>query len=103
MRPRVHLAAHGVDAAALPGARWAVRSPVRRVCGCWASWQSTRMIRAELGDAKRFRTARAVSNYAGVVPRVTASADKSHHGGMTHRGNAHLRWIVGQWAVRLLA
>lgn len=65
--------------------------------------QTALMIRAELGDAKRFRTARAVSSYAGVVPRVTASADKSHHGGMTHRGNAHLRWIVGQWAVRLLA
>jgi transposase len=61
------------------------------------------MLRSELGDADRFRNARAVACYAGVVPRVTASADVSHHGAMTKRGNAHLRWIAGQWAVRLLA
>jgi transposase len=65
--------------------------------------QTALMVRAEIGDARRFRSARAVASYAGVVPRVTASADKSHHGGMTHRGNAHLRWIVGQWAVRLMS
>lgn len=61
------------------------------------------MLDAELGDARRFRNARAVASYAGVVPRVTASADKSHHGHMTKRGNSHLRWIAGQWAVRLLS
>jgi transposase len=65
--------------------------------------QTALMVRSELGDARRFRSARAVASYTGVVPRVIASADKAHHGGMTHRGNAHLRWIVGQWAVRLLS
>ena len=65
--------------------------------------QTALMIRAELGDARRFKNARTVSSYAGVVPRVMASADKAHHGRMTKRGNAHLRWILGQWAVRLLA
>lgn len=65
--------------------------------------QTALMMRCELGDARRFRNARAVASYTGVVPRVIASADKAHHGGMTHRGNSHLRWIVGQWAVRLLA
>jgi transposase len=65
--------------------------------------QTALVLRGEMGNAKRFRSSRAVASYAGVVPRVTASADKAHHGAMTKRGNAHLRWIVGQWAVRLLS
>jgi transposase len=64
--------------------------------------QTALMLKCELGDARRFRNARAVSSYGGLVPRVTASADRAHHGAMTKRGNAHLRWILGQWAVRLL-
>jgi transposase len=64
--------------------------------------QTVLTIQAELGDAHRFRRARAVASYAGLAPRVTASADKAHHGSVTKHGNAHLRWIVGQWAVRLL-
>jgi transposase len=64
--------------------------------------QTVLTIQAELGDAHRFRRARAVASYAGLAPRVTASADTAHHGKMTKHGNAHLRWILGQWAVRLL-
>ena len=51
----------------------------------------------------RFRTARAVASFAGLVPRVTASADTSHHGKVTKQGNSELRWILGQLAVRLLS
>ncbi len=65
--------------------------------------QTALALRAELGDATRFRGARQAASYAGVVPRVTASADRSHHGRITRHGNAELRWILGQWAVRLLA
>jgi transposase len=57
----------------------------------------------ELGDVRRFRGARAVAAYAGVVPRVADSADKSHHGPVTKRGSRELRWMLSQWAVRLLA
>jgi transposase len=57
----------------------------------------------ELGDVSRFRDARAVASYAGLVPRVSQSADRSHHGRLTKRGSSELRWILGQWAVRLLA
>ena len=56
----------------------------------------------ELGDVSRFRDARAVASYAGLVPRVSQSADRSHHGRLTKRGSSELRWILGQWAVRLL-
>jgi len=57
----------------------------------------------ELGDVRRFKSARAVASYAGLVPRVAASADKSHHGKITKRGNPELRWIVSQMAVRLMS
>jgi transposase len=57
---------------------------------------------AELGDVKRFRDSRAVASYAGVVPRVANSADTAHHGRITKRGNSHLRWVLSEWAVRLL-
>lgn len=64
--------------------------------------QTALTLLAEFGDASRFTHARAVACYGGVVPRVTASADAAHHGSMTHRGNRELRYILGQWAVRLL-
>ena len=58
---------------------------------------------AELGDVSRFKNARAAASYAGLVPRVSESADKSHHGRITKRGNPELRWILSQCAVRLMA
>lgn len=58
---------------------------------------------SELGDVKRFRNSRAVASYAGLVPRVANSADTSHHGSITKRGNEELRWILSEWATRLLA
>ncbi len=57
----------------------------------------------ELGDVGRFRNARAAASYSGLVPRVANSADRSHHGRITKRGNLELRWILNQCAVRLLA
>lgn len=57
----------------------------------------------ELGDVTRFRNSQALASYAGLVPRVANSADKSHHGRITKRGNRELRWILTEWAVRLLS
>ena len=56
----------------------------------------------ELGDVNRFTSTRAVASYAGLAPRVANSADKAHHGKITKRGNSELRWILSEWAVRLL-
>jgi transposase len=64
--------------------------------------QSAATLLAELGDPKRFSNPRAVAAYAGLVPRVSQSADKAHHGRMTKQGNPELRWILSQWAVRLM-
>jgi transposase len=60
-------------------------------------------LRRELGDVTRFHSTRAVASYAGLVPRVANSADKAHHGKITKRGNSELRWILSEWAVRLMA
>ena len=57
----------------------------------------------ELGYVSRFRNSKALASYAGLVPRVANSGDKSHHGAITKRGNRELRWILSEWAVRLLS
>lgn len=58
---------------------------------------------SEFGDLSRFRNSKALASYAGLVPRVANSGDKSHHGAITKRGNRELRWILTEWAVRLLS
>jgi transposase len=60
-------------------------------------------LEAELGALDRFGSAKQLCSYAGLGPRVTDSADRQHPGRLTKRGNAEVRWIVGQWALRLLA
>lgn len=65
--------------------------------------QTAAVFWSELGNPGRFRRTRQVGSYAGLVPRVAESADRSHHGSLTKRGNRHLRWALGQWAVRLMA
>lgn len=65
---------------------------------------TTATIFYELGDVGRFRRTREVSSYAGIVPRVSQSGEgAAHHGRLDKRGNPELRWILSQWAVRLIA
>lgn len=59
-------------------------------------------VAAELGDPTRFNHRSEVASYAGLAPTTRASADHCYHGPLSHRGNAFLRWWVGQMAVRLL-
>lgn len=84
----------------LPREETDVAALVRELPGIGA--QSAATLLAELGDPKRFAGPRAVAAYAGLVPRVSQSADKAHHGRMTKQGNPELRWILSQWAVRLM-
>lgn len=81
------------------------RATIRPLVACLPSVaaQTATTIVYELGDVSRFRNARAAASFAGLVPRITQSADKSRHGRLSNRGNRELRWIFGQWAVRLLA
>jgi transposase len=73
------------------------------------------LIRAEVGDIRRFPTPGHLASYAGLVPRVEASAGRYRYGRITRRGSPWLRWglveaaihgprrsdAVGRWARRL--
>ncbi|MGH9313734.1 MAG: IS110 family transposase [Vicinamibacterales bacterium] len=73
------------------------------------------LIRAEIGDLRRFPTPAHLASYAGLVPRVDASAGRYRYGRITRRGSPWLRWAlveaalhaprrhdpVGRWARRL--
>lgn len=65
--------------------------------------KSALMLLRELGDVSRFCDSRCLASYAGLAPRVNQSADRAHHGSITHRGSRMLRTVLVQWAVRLLA
>lgn len=78
-----------------------IRTMVNQLCGVGA--MSALTIASELGDVHRFRDADAVASYAGLVPRVFDSGDKEHHGSLTKRGNRELRFVLCQWAIRLIA
>lgn len=56
----------------------------------------------EMGEMDRFRSTRASASYAGLVPRVDQSAERTRTGRLTRRGNPELRHILGQMAIRLL-
>jgi transposase len=65
--------------------------------------QTALTLQYEFGGLRRFNNAKQACAYAGLVPRVANSGDTQHHGRLTKRGNPELRWIVSEWAVRLLA
>jgi transposase len=57
------------------------------------------MIRAEVGDIARFATPAHLASYAGLVPRVTASASRVRYGAITRRGSPWLRWALVEAAI----
>ena len=56
-------------------------------------------IRAEVGDVRRFPTPAHLASYAGLVPRVDASAGRVRHGRITRRGSPWLRWALVEAAI----
>lgn len=57
---------------------------------------------AELGEISRFRQARQLMGYSGMVASEHSSGERIHRGGITKTGNAHLRRVVieAAWAYR---
>ena len=47
-----------------------------------------------IGDVGRFNRPEALCAYAGLVPSVRSSAEKTYYGRITHRGDDMLRWIM---------
>jgi transposase len=56
------------------------------------------IILAEIGDITRFDR-KALFSFAGLVPQVRESADKSWYGPITRAGSSRLRWIMVEAAV----
>lgn len=56
-------------------------------------------IRAEIGDITRFRRGAELASYAGLVPRVDASADRYWSGRITREGAPWLRWALVEAAM----
>ena len=52
------------------------------------------VLAAEIGDFKRFRTARQLMAYLGLVPSEQSSGTTRRQGGITRTGNRHARWML---------
>ena len=52
------------------------------------------LVIAELGEVGRFPTPAKACSYAGLVPRVRASAQTIRLGGISHQGPPYLRWAL---------
>jgi len=50
------------------------------------------LIAVEIDDIKRFRNKSKLASYAGLIPSVHSSADKTFYGKIVSHGNKHLRW-----------
>jgi transposase len=59
-------------------------------------------IRAEIGDVMRFHRGAALASYAGLVPRVDASADRYWSGRITREGSPWLRWALVEAAMHAM-
>ena len=59
-------------------------------------------LRAEIGDSTRFASGPALASYAGLVPRVDASADRYWSGRITREGSPWLRFALVEMAVHAM-
>lgn len=62
------------------------------------SYYSALMIRAEIGDIRRFPDSEKLASYAGLVPSVYQSGNTCITGHITKQGSTHLRWVLTQTA-----
>jgi transposase len=52
------------------------------------------LLLCEIGDIRRFPSAKKLSSYAGLVPSTSQSAHHRWHGSITKQGNRYLRWAM---------
>jgi len=62
-------------------------------------YYSALLIKSEIGDVKRFRSAKQLCFYAGLVPSTYASGNLCYHGHITKQGSRWLRWILIEAAI----
>lgn len=59
------------------------------------------LLASEIGDIKRFNTAKQFASYFGLVPRLSSSGNHKYYGRITKLGNPYVRWSLVQTAHRL--
>jgi transposase len=57
---------------------------------------AARTILSEIGNIKRFPSAKQLKSYAGLTPSLHQSGQTLRHGGITRQGSKWLRWILVQ-------
>jgi transposase len=62
-----------------------------------------RLIDAEIDDVGRFRSAKKLAAYAGLVPSTYSSGGKTYHGRIIKQGNKWLRWAFVEAVVPAIA
>jgi len=62
-------------------------------------YYSALLTKSEIGDVKRFRSAKQLCAYAGLVPSTYASGNVCFHGHITKQGSRWLRWILIEAAI----
>lgn len=62
-------------------------------------YYSALLTKSEIGDVKRFRSAKQLCAYAGLVPSTYASGNTCFHGHITKQGSRWLRWILIEAAI----
>ena len=60
------------------------------------------VLRAEIGDIRRFKSADALLNYSGLTPRVFQSGERVRYGTLTKAGNALLRYVAVLFAQNVI-
>ena len=54
------------------------------------------LLAVEIGDISRFSNDRALASYAGLVPSVSSSGDKTHLGETSNKSNPYIRWALAE-------
>jgi transposase len=62
-------------------------------------YYSALLTTSEIGDVRRFRSAKQLCAYAGLVPSTYASGNTCFHGHRTKQGSKWLRWILVEAAI----
>ena len=64
-------------------------------------YYSALLIKSEIGDIRRFPSAKRLCSYSGLVPSTHQSGNVSYHGHITKRGSKWLRWILIESAIHV--
>lgn len=59
-------------------------------------------VAVEVGDISRFKSDRSLASYAGVVPTVKSSGDKTHFGRSNKNSNRYIRWALAEGVYHLI-